>query len=46
MVPEKVVRSFERHGFVWGGKWLLFDTMHFDYRPEVLLMAHQAPGEG
>jgi hypothetical protein len=46
MVPEKVLRSFERHGFVWGGKWLLFDTMHFDYRPEVLLMAHQAPGEG
>ncbi len=44
MVPEKVVSAFERHGFVWGGKWLLFDTMHFEYRPEVLLMAHKAAG--
>jgi len=37
MVPEPVVEVFERHGFVWGGKWLFFDTMHFDYRPDVLL---------
>lgn len=39
MVPPKVVDAFERQGFVWGGKWLLFDTMHFEYRPEILIMA-------
>jgi hypothetical protein len=39
MAPEAVVRCFERHGFIWGGKWLLFDTMHFEYRPELLILA-------
>ncbi len=39
MVPASVVEAFERNGFVWGGKWLFFDTMHFEYRPEILLMA-------
>jgi hypothetical protein len=38
-VPQQVVAAFERHGFVWGGKWLFFDTMHFEYRPEILLLA-------
>ena len=33
-----VVQAFEREGFVWGGKWLLFDTIHFEYRPEILLL--------
>ena len=32
--PPKVVRAFEQEGFIWGGKWYLFDTMHFEYRPE------------
>ena len=32
--PPKVVRAFEEEGFIWGGKWYLFDTMHFEYRPE------------
>ncbi len=39
MPPRRVVEAFERQGFVWGGKWLFFDTMHFEYRPEILLMA-------
>jgi hypothetical protein len=39
MVPEAVVRAFEARGFVWGGKWLFFDTMHFEYRPELLLFS-------
>jgi hypothetical protein len=34
--PEAVVRAFERHGFVWGGKWAHFDNIHFEYRPEIL----------
>ncbi len=33
-----VVKAFEAEGFVWGGKWLLFDTIHFEYRPEILAL--------
>ena len=36
--PEAVVRAFEAYGFLWGGNWNLIDTMHFEYRPEILLM--------
>lgn len=36
--PVAVVEAFERHGFVWGGKWGLFDAIHFEYRPEILLL--------
>ena len=36
--PDAAVKAFEAYGFVWGGKWALFDTMHFEYRPEVLLL--------
>jgi hypothetical protein len=35
--PEAVVAAFERHGFLWGGKWAHFDTIHFEYRPEILI---------
>ena len=41
MVPAPVVEVFERNGFAWGGKWLFFDTMHFEYRPEILFMARE-----
>lgn len=34
--PFEIVAIFERHGFIWGGKWGHFDTMHFEYRPELL----------
>ena len=36
--PEAVIKAFENNGFIWGGKWDLFDTMHFEYRPEILLL--------
>jgi hypothetical protein len=35
--PLEIVEVFERHGFIWGGKWSHFDTMHFEYRPELLV---------
>ncbi len=35
-VPMGIVRAFERHGFIWGGRWSHYDTMHFEYRPELL----------
>jgi hypothetical protein len=33
--PMKLVEIFERHGFVWGGRWLFFDSIHMEYRPEI-----------
>lgn len=35
-IPEGLVRIFEKHGFIWGGRWYHYDTMHFEYRPELL----------
>jgi hypothetical protein len=34
-MPAAIVAAFERHGFIWGGKWYHYDTMHFEYRPEL-----------
>lgn len=36
-IPVEVVRIFEEHGFIWGGRWYHYDTMHFEYRPELLI---------
>jgi D-alanyl-D-alanine carboxypeptidase len=35
-MPAEIVAIFEKHGFIWGGKWFHFDTMHFEFRPELL----------
>ena len=35
-IPLEIVAVFERHGFIWGGTWSHYDTMHFEYRPELL----------
>lgn len=32
--PEKMVEIFEKHGFIWGGKWYRYDVMHLEFRPE------------
>ncbi|MCL2211253.1 MAG: M15 family metallopeptidase [Treponema sp.] len=37
--PAAVISAFESNGFIWGGKWPLFDTMHFEYRPEILIFS-------
>lgn len=34
-IPMEIVLLFEKYGFVWGGKWYHYDTMHFEYRPEL-----------
>lgn len=36
-MPQEIVAIFENHGFIWGGKWYHFDTMHFEFRPELLV---------
>lgn len=37
MPPESVITAFEEEGFIWGGKWPVWDNMHFEYRPELLI---------
>jgi len=41
--PAAVIKAFETYGFIWGGKWLYFDTMHFEYRPEILILSGMRP---
>lgn len=38
-----IVRIFEEEGFIWGGKWYHYDSMHFEYRPELLTMTKAVP---
>jgi hypothetical protein len=40
-IPGQIGEIFERHGFIWGAKWFHFDTMHFEYRPELIALAKQ-----
>jgi D-alanyl-D-alanine carboxypeptidase-like protein len=40
-IPLEIVEVFERHGFIWGGKWYRYDTFHFEYRPEIVALAQQ-----
>lgn len=34
--PDAVVKIFEEEGFIWGGKWAIWDNMHFEYRPDLI----------
>jgi len=38
-IPMDIVSLFEKHGFIWGGKWYHYDTMHFEYRPEIIALS-------
>jgi hypothetical protein len=40
--PMEIVEAFERHGFIWGGRWYHYDTMHFEYRPELIAIGRAA----
>ena len=40
-IPAVIGDIFERHGFIWGAKWYHFDSMHFEYRPEIIALAKQ-----
>jgi len=33
--PSAVLNAFKRNGFIWGGDWIRFDTVHFEFRPEI-----------
>lgn len=36
-IPWEIILIFEKYGFIWGGKWHHYDTMHFEYRPEIII---------
>lgn len=44
MPPQAVIDIFEDEGFIWGGKWGIWDNMHFEYHPELILAAKQKKG--
>ena len=33
---DTVIKIFESEGFIWGGYWIIFDNMHFEYHPELI----------
>jgi hypothetical protein len=37
---EAVIQAFEGQGFIWGGRWGVWDNMHFEYRPELIVGRH------
>ncbi|MCR5290290.1 MAG: M15 family metallopeptidase [Treponema sp.] len=37
MPPSSVIQIFEEEGFIYGGKWVIWDNMHFEYHPELIL---------
>ncbi len=45
-IPKEVVQVFERHGFIWGGRWYHFDTMHFEFRPELMIYSRLSKMSG
>ncbi len=40
-IPREIVDIFEKYGFIWGGAWYHYDTMHFEYRPEILAFSRK-----
>ena len=37
MPPQRVIDIFADEGFIWGGTWIVWDNMHFEYHPELLV---------
>lgn len=35
-IPEEMIHVFEKHGFISGARWYHYDTMHFEFRPELI----------
>lgn len=36
LIHPKAVTIFEKYGFIWGGKWPNYDTIHIEYRPALI----------
>ncbi|HNX25140.1 MAG TPA: M15 family metallopeptidase [Spirochaetota bacterium] len=37
--PVPVIKIFQEENFIWGGNWDRYDTMHFEYRPELICLS-------
>ena len=37
--PQRVIDIFAEEGFIWGGNWVVWDNMHFEYHPELIIYA-------
>ena len=35
-IPQEIIKVFEKHGFISGARWYHYDTMHFEFRPELI----------
>lgn len=44
--PPALIATFERFGFIWGGKWHHYDGMHFEYRPDLILYSRILTARG
>ncbi len=45
-IPLEIVRIFEKHGFIWGGHWYHYDTMHFEFRPDLIAIGRLSETRG
>lgn len=37
LLSKRNCRNIWKNNFIWGGKWNHFDTLHFEYRPEIIM---------
>lgn len=44
-IPHEIIGIFERRGFIWGGNWYHVDSIHFEYRPELIEYARRKTGD-
>ncbi|MDY2825712.1 MAG: M15 family metallopeptidase, partial [Treponema sp.] len=35
--PQEIIDIFASEGFIWGGTWAVWDNMHFEYHPELII---------
>jgi len=44
--PPAVIKVFEDEGFIWGGRWVIWDNMHFEYHPELIKAGYDSSTVG
>ena len=40
--PQEIIDIFASEGFIWGGTWAVWDNMHFEYHPELIINSQDA----
>ena len=41
MPPQEIIDIFYEEGFIWGGWWIVWDNMHFEYHPELVIYSEE-----